>query len=121
MMMVLILMAASPQTSAAASPDAATITPPKPSTRQDGLIGVSDYPAEALAKHQEGRTILTVHVTAKGKVDGCSVLASSGSKSLDDATCLFVRHVRFDPAHDAAGHAVEADTQFPMNWRLPRR
>ncbi|WP_347093518.1 energy transducer TonB [Sphingomonas parapaucimobilis] len=121
MMMVLILMASIPQTWSAASPDAATIIPPKPSARQDGLIGVSNYPAEALAKHQEGRTILTIHVTAKGKVDSCSVITSSGSKSLDDATCLFARHVRFDPARDAAGQAVEADMQFPMNWRLPRR
>lgn len=96
------------------------ISPPKPAVRQDGLIGASAYPAEALRLRQEGTTILTVHVNPKGKVTTCTVAWSSGSDSLDAASCTFVRRVRFDPARDSTGGIVEGDTQFPMNWRLPK-
>ncbi|WP_354296630.1 energy transducer TonB [Sphingomonas sp. 1185] len=96
-------------------------TPPKPAARQDGSIGAFFYPPEAVARREEGKTIVTIHVTAKGKVDACSVATSSGSASLDKASCDFVRQVRFDPARDETGKAVDGSTQFPMNWHLPKK
>ena len=93
---------------------------PKPALQQNGLIGVSAYPTEALRLRQEGKTVLNVHVSAKGRVDTCLVAETSGSSSLDHASCEFVRHVRFDPARDETGRAVEGNTRFPMNWRLPK-
>lgn len=101
------------------TPEGVAVSPPKPATRQDGLIGSSFYPSEALNLRQEGTTIVVVHVTAKGRVAACSMSESSGSSSLDDASCAFVRRVRFDPARDGNGHAIEGDTRFPMKWRLP--
>jgi len=95
------------------------ISPPKPAMRQDGLIGASAYPTEALSLHQEGTTILAVHVSSKGKVNACTIAESSGSPVLDEASCAFVRRVRFDPARGADQQAVEGDTRFPIKWNLP--
>ncbi len=95
------------------------VTPPTPSARQGGIAGASPYPAEALRLKQEGQAVLMLHVTAKGRVDTCSVAQSSGSDSLDAASCATARKVRFDPARDAQGHAVEGDARFPMSWHLP--
>ena len=96
------------------------ISPPKPAMRQDGLIGASAYPTEALRMRQEGTTILAIHVSSKGKVNACTVAESSGSLSLDEASCAFVRRVRFDPARWASHEALEGDTRFPMKWNLPK-
>lgn len=96
------------------------ISPPTPAMRQDGLIGASAYPTEALRMREEGTTILAIHVSSKGKVSTCTVAESSGSRSLDDASCAFVRHVRFDPARGKNHQALEGDTQFPMKWHLPK-
>lgn len=84
------------------------------------MLGQSPYPGEALRLHQEGTTTLTLHVNANGRVTRCLVATSSGSPSLDRASCAFAHGVRFDPARDGAGVTVEGDTSFPMHWRLPR-
>ena len=102
-----------------AQTQSAVVSPPKPSVRQDRLIGSSAYPAEALRMHQEGKAVLTVHVSPKGKVTDCSVVESSRCDSLDAASCAFVRRVRFNPARDETGRAVEGDARFPMSWHLP--
>ncbi|WP_083925564.1 energy transducer TonB [Sphingomonas sp. Mn802worker] len=104
------------QTAATAEP----LKPPKPAMRQNGLIGASPYPADALRMKQEGTTVLALHVTARGRVSSCTIAKSSGTKSLDDASCAFARRLKFDPAVAAGGQAVEADTRFPMAWHLPR-
>ena len=96
-------------------------SPPRPAMRQGGSIGAADYPREALRLHQEGKAVVTVHVNAKGRVSACSVAQSSGSDSLDAASCSFVRRVRFDPARDENGRPVEGDARFPMSWHLPTR
>lgn len=96
------------------------IAPPKPAMRQDGFIGPSAYPTEALRMRQEGTTILALHVSSKGKVTTCTVAESSGASSLDEASCAFVRRVRFDPARGENGRALEGDTRFPMAWHLPK-
>lgn len=79
-----------------------------------------DYPSEAFWKHQEGKAVMTVHVTAKGIVDSCAIKTSSGSESLDRATCNVARHIKYEPALDQNGQPVEAFTSFHMNWVLPR-
>jgi protein TonB len=110
-----------PQEQPSSQPQKVTISPPKPAMRQDGLIGASAYPPEALRMRQEGTTTLAVHVNSKGKVSTCTIAESSGFSSLDDASCAFVRRVRFDPARSEDGRVVEGDTQFPMKWHLPKK
>jgi protein TonB len=85
--------------------------------------GLTDmnYPKEALRLKQEGLSVVRVEVAANGKVETCTVQQSSGSPSLDDATCELFGSIRFKPGRDAQGKAVKAGTSLRMNWRLPRR
>ena len=94
-------------------------TPPMP-TASSGLTDM-DYPKEALRLKQEGLSVVRVQVAANGKVEACTVQQSSGSPSLDDATCKLFGSIRFKPGRDAQGNAVKAETSLRMNWRLPRR
>lgn len=95
-------------------------TPPRP-IAAGGFLSDMDYPKEALRLRQEGSSIVTVHVDAKGRIRSCSVEKSSGSLSLDNATCTFVRSVHFAPARNGEGQAIEGDARIPMNWRLPSK
>lgn len=95
-------------------------SPPRPIVAARGLSDM-DYPKEALRLRQEGLSIVTVHVNEKGRVQSCSVQQSSGALSLDDATCTFARSVRFAPARNGEGRAIEGDAPVRMNWRLPSR
>lgn len=93
------------------------VTSPTPTTTR-GLTDM-DYPKEALRLKQEGLSVVLVQVTANGKVEACTIQQSSGSQSLDDATCKLFGSIRFKPARDAQGKAVKAQTSLRMNWRLP--
>lgn len=117
---VLLMLSLSSAAQEKAATTAEPVKPPRPAMRQNGIIGASPYPADALRIKHEGTTVLVLHVTAKGRVSSCTIAESSGTKSLDDASCAFVRRLKFDPAIAAGGQAVEADTRFPMAWHLPR-
>lgn len=114
------LSAAALQAQPSPQPQKIAISTPKLKMRQNGSIGRSPYPIEALKMRQEGKTTLALHVNSKGRVTICSVAETSGSISLDKASCAFARGVRFDPARDENGRAVDGDTRFPMTWQLPK-
>ena len=96
-----------------------TVTPPKgiPETFLTDL----DYPKDALRLRQEGLSVVQLRISTKGRVKACSVQQSSGSPSLDAATCVLARDRRFKPARDGQGKAVEGDAPMRINWRLPQR
>ena len=94
-------------------------SPPRPIA--PGGLSDMDYPKEALRLRQEGLSIVTAHFDAKGRIRSCSVTQSSGSPSLDNATCTFARSIRFAPARNGEGRAIEGDAPVRMNWRLPSR
>lgn len=84
-------------------------------------ITTDDYPAAALRAEDEGTTGITVRVGADGRVLTCSVTATSGSGTLDAATCrLYQRRARFEPARDDSGAAVETSYSDRVRWQLPR-
>ena len=59
-------------------------------------------------------------VDPTGRVTGCNVTTSSGSLSLDLATCSIIqRRARFTPAQDGAGRAVADRVQARIRWVLP--
>ena len=84
------------------------------------IFSADDYPADAQANGQEGTVQAQLSVDSKGYVSQCTVIRSSGVKSLDEATCnILTRRARFRPARDAQGRAVP-DTVVtpPVTWRL---
>ncbi len=79
-----------------------------------------DYPPAALRAGQEGRTGFRLDLGADGRATACTVIASSGSDALDEATCrLLMRRARFEPARDAGGMPIAASFSSRIAWRLP--
>ena len=80
-----------------------------------------NYPAEALKSGQQGGAKVAAQIDATGKPTGCRVIESSGSSSLDEASCAMLSKLRFKPARDENGKAVEGEFVTKINWTLPRR
>lgn len=107
----------------AASSTAATAqsADPRPATSPASWMSISDYPAEALAKHQEGTVGFALEVDALGQVQSCSVTQSSGSTALDDDTCKLLKsRAKFQPARDSSGHSVEGRFASHVEWVFPK-
>jgi protein TonB len=79
-----------------------------------------DYPASAVRHGEEGRVEFCLQVGRNGLVASCTILSSSGFADLDEAACRIARErVRFVPAHDARGNAVEDRVRGAVRWVLP--
>ena len=84
------------------------------------LFSADDYPAEAQVNGEEGTVQARLTIAVDGTVGACTIIRSSGHRSLDDATCRILRQrAKFRPARDDYGRAV-ADTVVtpPVTWRL---
>ncbi|HEX8571802.1 MAG TPA: energy transducer TonB [Allosphingosinicella sp.] len=84
------------------------------------LIANSDYPAEAIARREQGAVRVRLSIDREGRVTGCSVEASSGSSALDSASCrLLSQRARFRPALDSRGEPVPGVYTRTIRWELP--
>jgi TonB family protein len=93
-----------------AFPDAATMA----------IDPADHYPAEALAKREEGVVRMALDIDAAGKVTGCTVTGSSSSEALDTAACDLMRSEgKFKPALDSAGKPTGAKYATDFRWTLP--
>lgn len=80
----------------------------------------TDYPAQALLEHWEGKVWFTLDVGADGHVTRCTVRASSGHKVLDDQTCYLMQsRAIFTPGHDAAGKTIPSTYTSSVTWKIP--
>ena len=109
--------------SAAAQPTAPP-APPAPALRaQTNLadyFSSSWYPPDALRNREEGSVRFQVDVRPNGRVEACRILASSGSRSLDEATCaIIIDRGRFTPARNSEGRAVADRFTARIQWALP--
>jgi len=99
---------------------------PSPITQQTetprtmtGLFSADDYPPEALDRGEQGTVGVRVGVDTSGRVSTCAVLESSGSQTLDRATCKIIEaRARFRPARDADGQAVQSSVTQKIVWRI---
>lgn len=88
-------------------------------TNLSELITEHDYPVEAVDAEQEGRVGIRVQVDPQGRVSSCTVASSSGSPSLDKASCALVtERARYQPARDAQGRGKASIERRTINWRL---
>jgi TonB family protein len=79
-----------------------------------------DYPAEAMRREAQGVTHFRLVVDERGSVESCTVTESSNDPALDAATCSVMSiRARFEPARDAAGHAVRDTIESRIRWVLP--
>jgi periplasmic protein TonB len=85
------------------------------------LISNQDYPAAALRKEEEGMVGFRLTISPEGRVSDCTITQSSGSASLDAATCrILVGRARFDPARDRKGRPVADTMAGRILWRIEK-
>ncbi|MFA0997737.1 MULTISPECIES: energy transducer TonB [Pseudomonas syringae group] len=75
------------------------------------------YPPAAARRHQEGTTLLRVHVLPSGRTDQVQVLQSSGVPALDEAAQAAVRQWTFIPAK-RGDTPVEGWVNVPLAFKL---
>jgi TonB family protein len=94
--------------------------PAKPKGNPGDWFPVNSYPADAKRNGQQGRVSVQLAVDKTGVVTACTVVASSGSPSLDKATCdLAIANAKYTPALDAKGQPTDATVALPgVRWEL---
>jgi protein TonB len=84
-----------------------------------GLFSGDDYPEDALRNEETGRTTVSLSIGTTGRVTGCSVISSSGSRSLDSATCrILTSRARFNPAKLSNGEPTTDTYTQTIVWQL---
>jgi periplasmic protein TonB len=97
--------------------------PPKPGTsikmdpKHPLHIGEEFYPDASRRANEEGRCIVTVTVSADGRITAESIQTSSGFPRLDEACLKGVHGQRMIPATEE-GKPVEKTVALPIVWKL---
>jgi protein TonB len=79
-----------------------------------------DYPPAALRAREQGTVEFRATVGPEGRVTECTITHSSGSASLDAATCELMRtRARFTPAREN-GNPTSETINSRFRWVLPR-
>lgn len=91
---------------------------PTPINKQS-WVREDDYPSAARAMEEQGTVEFELAISASGAVENCVIIQSSGSTSLDLATCNLVkRRARFNPGTDSLGRPISAKSKDRVTWRL---
>ena len=84
-----------------------------------GLFRSEDYPTSALEREEQGTVTVSMQIGTNGRLTGCNVTKSSGSRTLDNATCRVLRsRARFTPARDTSGNPTSDTKSQSITWRL---
>lgn len=93
---------------------------PIPTGNPATWVTTNDYPVVALRNHQEGTTSFRVGISPQGRVSTCTIVHSSGSPSLDAATCaLITQRAVFRPALDKHGKVTASTYTNRVRWIIP--
>lgn len=91
-----------------------------PSGNPAAWFGPENYPAAAIRASEQGRVIAEIQIDDTGKIVSCKVIESSGSASLDQATCAIALQDRYySPASDRQGRPIASRTKLAVRWVLP--
>lgn len=89
--------------------------------RRISKIPDREYRRLAATGLPSGQVGVTIKVETDGSVSNCRIARSSGDRGVDALMCqLTLRHIRFQPARDAAGRPVAQDITFHPNWWRPQ-
>lgn len=103
-----------------APPPPRIVPPQRARANLSSYFSEDDYPPGALRNNEQGTTGFSLTIGASGRVEGCTVTASSGSSALDQATCRILRNrARYTPARDENGNPAVGRDQGRVTWRLP--
>jgi TonB family protein len=110
-------------------PGAAASTSIRAATAEDGRVVASSvlgacfsrppqYPAAALLDDQEGRTIVSLEVSATGVAERPAVLRSSKFALLDEAALNHMKQCLRTTAKETDGKLPPGRYALPLVWRL---
>lgn len=95
-------------------------SPARPRGNPGLWVTVDDYRSSWINQEKTGTARIRLEVGASGRVETCTVTASSGHPELDAATCKLVSsRARFDPAKDGTGAKVSGNYSTSVRWELP--
>lgn len=114
---VLIVSAASAEPAVAPSRASTSLHITSPASIGAPHICVQDYPADAIAAHAEGTTIVGFTITEAGTTTNTYVVGSSGNQSLDDAAIACTSRWIYRPAMQE-GKPVAVPWKAEVHWML---
>ena len=93
---------------------------PVPVENPGNWIKPDDYPLSALRNGEAGTTGFALSIDALGRISACAITSSSGSSTLDMATCTILQQrAKFRAATDATGRPVVGTYHSRTRWVLP--
>lgn len=110
---------AHPAQAAPSPPAIATVAPRSATGDLQRLFRVTDYPLAALARREQGSVTVRLTVGVEGRVGGCDVTSSSGSRALDNVSCQILQsRAVFTPARDSSGNPTTDTVHQEIRWVL---
>lgn len=95
-------------------------SPARPRGNPGLWVTVDDYRSSWINQEKTGTVRFRLEVGASGRVENCTITASSGHSELDAATCkLVTSRAKFDPAKDGTGAKVSGSYSNAVRWELP--
>ena len=92
----------------------------KPRGNPGNWVTVDDYRTSWINREMVGTARFRLEVASSGRVQNCTITASSGHAELDRATCsLVTQRARFVPAKDGTGASVTGSYVSSVRWELP--
>lgn len=96
------------------------VAPAEPRAEPQSYVRPEDYPLAASDAGEQGTVGFSIDVGVDARVNACTVTKSSGSSSLDAATCRIMRsRARFTPARDSNGNPRASHIEQEVTWSLP--
>ena len=100
-------------------PPSATRQPARAQANLATYVRDNDYPLQALRNREDGTTSFRLTIDRSGRVTECIVTGSSGSASIDHATCrIMIERARFTPAIGHDGQPTKDQVSARLGWRL---
>lgn len=100
-------------------PPVQTVPPRSAVGDLQGLFRGDDYPLRAIERDEQGSVTVRLTIGTDGRVIGCNVTSSSGSRTLDNATCRILQsRAEFTPARDKRGNLTTDTMSQRIRWVL---
>jgi protein TonB len=100
-------------------PPVKTVPPISATVDLQALFRNADYPESAIVAEEQGAVAVRLTVGINGRVSNCSVTSSSGSRTLDRATCQILQsRAKFSPARDNHGNPTTDTVTTRIRWVL---
>lgn len=89
--------------------------------KPESWIRYDDYPSDAIRAGRQGEVAMIWKIGTDGRLSDCRIVLSSGTPSLDAASCTaMTKRGVYQPARDAGGTPIISWGSRKVRWRLPQ-